>query len=285
MIAHLGVARSSWGRTVPTAADPTPAPAYASCGPVAAPPGAVRCVWRHRVAPQPTDPPLVVPDACMDMIWDGRDLWVADPDTGPMHERLRPGSLLVGLRFQPGVGPAVLGVPGSELRDRRVPLVDLWGPTARDLAEHLAAGAGVGQLTGILENAVRSRLLNGAVPDPEVSGLVRRLADEAGHGPVSDLADDLGLSERQLLRRSQAALGYGPATFVRILRFQRLMVIGRHRSTWSLGRLALAVGYADQAHMGREVRRLSGLTPRNLRAGWMSDPYKTQGESTGMMAS
>ncbi|HYY23006.1 MAG TPA: hypothetical protein VE780_14120, partial [Thermoleophilaceae bacterium] len=37
----------------------------------------------------------------------------------------------------------------------------------------------------------------------------------------------VGLSDRQLLRRFRAAVGYGPKTLDRVLRFQRFLARGR----------------------------------------------------------
>ena len=74
---------------------------------------------------------------------------------------------------------------------------------------------------------------------------------------VSEL--DLGLSERQLRRRFADAVGYGPKTLARVLRFQRFLELARGGD--DLARLAFAAGYADQAHLTRECGRLAGRTP------------------------
>lgn len=71
------------------------------------------------------------------------------------------------------------------------------------------------------------------------------------------MADELGVSERQLHRRTAAAVGYGPKTLARVMRARRLAwVPGR-----SLAGLAHAAGYASQAHMGDDIRALTGMTP------------------------
>ena len=83
---------------------------------------------------------LVLPDACIDVIWDGSSIFVAGPDTGPVPVPPHPGQCFAGLRFLPGKAPAYLGVPASELLDSRVPLGDLWGEAAAArLADRLSA--------------------------------------------------------------------------------------------------------------------------------------------------
>jgi AraC-like DNA-binding protein len=81
------------------------------------------------------------------------------------------------------------------------------------------------------------------------------------------VAERLDVSERQLRRHCQAAVGYGPATLRRVLRFRRFV-------SWAdagapggdLAFAAARLGYADQAHLTRECARLAGATPAALLA-------------------
>jgi transcriptional regulator GlxA family with amidase domain len=117
-----------------------------------------------------------------------------------------------------------------------------------------------------LETAVRKRQVESA--DPLVSAAVRHL-NGMPEAHISQLGDELGISERQLLRRFQTAVGYGPKVLGRVLRFQRflrLMYEPKFRS-WDLARLAVEAGYADHAHLTRECSRLAGTVPSVLRAG------------------
>jgi AraC-like DNA-binding protein len=91
---------------------------------------------------------------------------------------------------------------------------------------------------------------------------------------VAAVGDALGISERQLRRRFADAVGYGPKTLARVLRFQRFLALaaGEDRAaaarggSGDLAGLAFAAGYADQAHLTRECRQLSGRTPAELLA-------------------
>ncbi|MGA8114551.1 MAG: DUF6597 domain-containing transcriptional factor, partial [Actinocatenispora sp.] len=82
-------------------------------------------LWRT-TAPDRTAPSRVLPDGCLDLIWYDDALVVAGPDTTAHVDTGRPGARYVGLRFGSGLGPQVLGVPADALRDRRVPLDELW---------------------------------------------------------------------------------------------------------------------------------------------------------------
>jgi transcriptional regulator GlxA family with amidase domain len=80
---------------------------------------------------------------------------------------------------------------------------------------------------------------------------------------VDALAEELGLSERQLRRRCMAGVGYGPKTLQRVLRLRRFLRAGADE----LAKAAFDAGFADQAHLTRECRRLTGLPPSALRPG------------------
>ncbi|GAB7031098.1 helix-turn-helix domain-containing protein [Streptomyces sp. NPDC021749] len=203
----------------------------------------------------------VLPDGCTDLIWSAGRLLVAGPDTGPYHpDGVPSGTGYTGLRFAPGRGPAVFGVPAHELRDRRVPLADLW-PAAqvRELTERAAERAAVRVPSGVgrvLEEVVGERLRQG-VPGPGGEARTAAVAAALGRGrPVAEVAWAVALSERQLHRLSLDAFGYGPKTLARVLRFVR--ALGLARTGMPYAQVAVCAGYADQAHLAREVKSLAG---------------------------
>jgi AraC-like DNA-binding protein len=187
----------------------------------------------------------ILPDGCLDIIWvDGR-VFVAGPDTTAQIGRPRPGSRLFALRFAAGTGPPVLGVPADELVDRQVALDDLWPAAAvRPLSE------ADDPLAAITTAAAR----RWSTPDPVMVAMVA--AASTGR-PVDEIAARCALSSRQLLRRSKTAFGYGPKTLARILRMQR--AVGLARGGLPFATVSASAGYADQAHLAREVRAMAGV--------------------------
>lgn len=250
----------------------------------------------------------VLPDGCVDLIWRaGRELVVAGPATVPVHAALPAGTTTVGVRWRPGAGGSGLGLPLDALRDETVPIEVLWGRDAAEaLSERLtdaettaarlallqdvvaarqgAAGLRTGVAGGVSSPAdrLRAAVLGGAAGvDPTADRLVaaacRAVAADARAGRVTavgPLADALAVSERQLLRRFRAAVGYGPRTLARVLRFQRFLAVAwappeaeQRQDRHDLARLAAELGFADQSHLTRECRRLAGTTPARLLAG------------------
>ncbi|MDQ2587448.1 helix-turn-helix domain-containing protein [Saccharothrix yanglingensis] len=213
------------------------------------------CVWR-RVTTSP-GVGLVVPDGCTDVMFSSTgELFVAGPDTVAHATSSSRPHVLHGVRFGPGVGPAAFGVPGDALRDQRVPLAELWGPTAR-LEDALGEAADPGAV--LAAEAVRR--LRRSPADPLVDPVVSALG-VGGRVTAAGLADDLGLSTRQLHRRCLAAFGYGPKVLHRVLRFDRAVRMARGGVAFA--EVAHRTGYADQAHLSREVRGLAGVPLRQL---------------------
>jgi len=217
------------------------------------PPGlepVVACLWEN--APPEGRAQRVVPDGCVDLIrLAGGELVVAGADTGPRTVDLPAGERSSGIRLRPGAAGAILGMPASEVRDRQVAAVEIWGEEASWLDEALR-GAAPAERLQLLAEAVARR---GVARDELVAAAARGLADQSAR--VARVAAELGVSERQLHRRTLVAVGYGPKVLARVARLRRLVALADE----SLAARAYAAGYASQAHMTEEVRRLTGTTP------------------------
>ena len=191
-----------------------------------------------------------------DLIWrQDREAIIAGPDTGPAPVPLPPGAVLVGARFRPGAGGPALGLPLDTLLDQRVEVAALHPRLARRLDGGLSPA---GALDGVL--AVAAELVTSRPPDRLVGRAADLLASPTTR--VEALARELALSERQLRRRFEAAVGYGPKTLQRVLRFRSFLArVDAGGSLPDLASAAADAGYADQAHLTRESRRLAGLSP------------------------
>ena len=118
-----------------------------------------------------------------------------------------------------------------------------------------------------MQRVLLARLAEVEPPD-RAALMAARWLDRHPDQRLDALHDLSGLSERQLRRRFEAAVGYGPKTFQRIVRFRRWLDRARDGppERRSLVDLAMESGYADQAHLTREVARLAGLPPAALLA-------------------
>ncbi|WP_157251595.1 helix-turn-helix domain-containing protein [Patulibacter americanus] len=161
---------------------------------------------------------------------------------------------------------AVLGVPGAALAGAVVGLGDLVGE--RDgalLVERLACATTWDARFALLQDWIGRRVRDAPVPRPDVAWAAARIDATGGQVPVERLQRELGCSRRHLSSRFREAVGVGPKAYARLVRFGRAKHL-LQQSAMDLATVAASCGYSDQAHLTREVRALSGLTPAGMRA-------------------
>jgi AraC-like DNA-binding protein len=225
---------------------------------------ALECFWTFRAPAGDTRPHRVLPDGCMDVIF---DLSSASAEAvGTMTRTLvvppsaEPQDFL-GVRFRPGWAPRLLGPAASELRDGQVALPDVWGRSGRELGERLAQRASLPERVGLLARELRARLARAPEAPPVARALDHVLA-AGGLVRVDALADEVGLGARQLERAFATLVGVSPRTFARIVRFRAAVEeLRRAPAEPRWAELAAGLGFYDQAHLIREFRAFTGLTP------------------------
>jgi len=245
--------------------------------------GIVSCSW----AAPPSGTHRLTPDGCTDLLHVSDGTFVlCGPERRSWTFRLPVGSTAVGVRFRPGGAHVVFGLDVSTITDRRIALAALIGD---DDASNIAGAIVRSDALG----ARRRRLL------AEVGRLIEQRADVVGdlaafadlvlemllaspRATSHDLAAATSVSVRELHRRSCRVFGYGTATLARILRFQRLVALAAADvGARPLAALAADAGYSDHAHLVRDCRAITAMTPSEYFAEYfptfpdLADPYKT----------
>jgi AraC-like DNA-binding protein len=228
----------------------------------------VVCFWHSRSGAEP-ETGRVLPDGCVDVIWSGEQSpCVAGPMTAAFQTTSDPGAEIIGVRLRPGVAHHILDISARDLLNQHVPLRDFW-PRERALRwEDVIARETLPARLHAVGEAIAERLEDARDRGSVVTRAASWLARHPRAG-VTELSDLCGLSERQVRRQFHLAVGYGPKQLQRILRLQYLLWLASRRQSprFDLAQLAIAAGYADQPHMTREVRALTGLSPGQLLCG------------------
>jgi AraC-like DNA-binding protein len=223
------------------------------------------CLWSHELDNRLSRRVAIVPDGYCDIVWmDGR-LLVAGPDRISAFPPVEGSARIVGARFAPGAAADWLGLPLSEIVGCSIDLAALWGRKALALEARLADCTSTQDRLGILTQSLEKQAVRREPPSKAMGYVFAKSDKYAAAGNISDLISDLGLSERQFRRRCHHHFGYGARTLARIRRFQALLRLFAQEPLQSLAMLAVAAGYADQAHMTRDTGEISTLTPLQLR--------------------
>lgn len=194
------------------------------------------------------------------------------PLTGPAIEVLPAHTTIVGVRFRPGSAPMLPPVLEG-LVDQRLALADLWGASADRLAGTMARAATPERALMALQSHLMDEFRRAHRVDPLVAEAVSVLMPWH-RVDIGTVAGHLALSPSQLRRRCLHMVGLTPKVLQRTLRFQGFLALAQsgakasgRRGGDGMAGLAVDAGYADQAHLGRECLRLTGLTPRELLGG------------------
>jgi AraC-like DNA-binding protein len=153
----------------------------------------------------------------------------------------------------------LLGVPASELANRLVPLEDVVGMFAAELAEQLADAPCAHERHATAQWLLASRLAADPPPTREVAYVLERLRATRGAARVETLAGEVGWSRRHLAARFRDTVGLPPKAVGRLFRVEH--AAQRLRAGDRLADIAYEGGYADQAHFNRDFRELVGCTP------------------------
>lgn len=200
----------------------------------------------------------------------------------PQDVPVQPGTRYVGIRFRAESGAAVLGVPAASLRDVSPTLAEVVGAHADvlsraveaalpqgDAAVHAAFDGWVGAQTA---RVLARRKVSRGLVDDAVARAVDHLVASGGQAPMAEVAAASGVALRTLQRRFVLAVGLTAKQFAQLRRARAMLrrTIDDaldERVGWS--GVAAESGYADQAHLAREVRQYAKLSPTALKA-WLS---------------
>ena len=155
-------------------------------------------------------------------------------------------------------------VPLSELAGRIVALRDL-PPAEPRTDEQLDALPDWVSRLDLVEALLARRILGSRVDTARVDWAVARIEASGGALEVGSLARELGISHKHLIALFHDQVGAAPKLLARLVRFERVMRQARCGVDVRWAELAMAHGYCDQAHLARDVRRLTGLTPTEAR--------------------
>jgi AraC-like DNA-binding protein len=174
-------------------------------------------------------------------------------------------SSVVGVHFHPGGAAAFFGGALPELRNRSVLLADLWGPSVRALRDDLMEAATPHARLLRLEAYLMARLALARPADTMAVHAVAAMQRDPSLADIAPVQRASGLGPTRFIARFEQQVGLTPKRFARVLRFRSLLERVAHQppDDWALA--AAEAGYADQAHLIHEFRRITGFTPTAYR--------------------
>lgn len=221
----------------------------------------VACYWTHDVTSARKQSHPVLPDGCIDILFESRSetLIVVGTMTKTLWVEHRGPTQFVGARFKAGGAVPFLRERADVFTDDTVEAAAVLGSAGLELEEQLLAGASIKERVRVLERFLIQRLERTAIAvDPRIEWSTSRLVRDSGCR-IDSLATSLGMSRQYVRRLFLEHTGLSPKAFARVARLKKL--VAAMPSIPHLAEAALASGYADQSHMTREFKELVGVTP------------------------
>jgi len=166
--------------------------------------------------------------------------------------------------FRPGALTDLVHLPAFEFSDRWIAAANVLPRSSyAELGERVLAQRGVARRIHALESFLLRRFAAARGPGQHLSAALQSLVWQLPRLSVGELADRFGSSKRGLQRRFRDTFGASPRLLARLARLQ-LTLWHLQRRSHRLADVARAVGFADAAHLAREVRAFVGITPSML---------------------
>jgi AraC-like DNA-binding protein len=187
------------------------------------------CSW----IAEPSGVHRLVPDGCMDLLRTSNgDVWLCGPETTAWTFELPTQTKAVGVRFRSGMGAIFAAIDASTIVNKRIRMENVNIEEHRkDVRERTSLGRPTDsirllELEGFVRRVVADQhWIDAVASDREFATSVLLRLTQTPRLKQNQLADELGISVRQLHRDSRRTFGYGLATLSRLLRFQRFLAL------------------------------------------------------------
>jgi len=167
----------------------------------------------------------------------------------------------MGVLFRPGGVHAFLNMPSDAVHDKNVSLDLIWGSMVRTLRDRLRTANHPAEKFRVLEVALLEHLNERVQLNAAVRYALQEFARKPQIPRVRELAQEAGLSRRRFAQVFREQIGLTPKLYCRLQRFQNALKQIASGASVDWAQIALAAGYCDQAHLAREFRDFSGLSP------------------------
>ncbi len=239
-------------------------------------------VLEDEVKPVPTDPERILPDGCLELLFNLSDpFFRIYPDNTSeimplncihgqiknyIHIQPSGKTNILGARFFPtGLSPFIQ-LPLSLLNGSATSLENIFGSRIKSLEEQLITETDTIRQINLIENFLVKKLLAGSPIDYTVERCIHLIVKARGQVFIPGLSKKINISERHLERKFASLVGLSPKSFQRVVRFQQVLTAMRQENHDKLSSIAFEHGYYDQAHFSKDFREFTGVNPRTYLA-------------------
>ena len=198
---------------------------------------------------------------CLNLVIEAGQSALYGVETQKSSHTLEGCGTVLGVKFRPGGFYPFFKRSISELTNRALPLSDVFGIDSASLEAAILSSAADGHRVTLVEDFLRQRL---PPPDENVT-LVNQIVDainaERAITRVDHVACRFHMSRRTLERLFSQYVGVSPKWVIQRARLHEAAEKLARDEKVDLPRLALDLGYFDQAHFIKDFKTIIGTTP------------------------
>ena len=181
--------------------------------------------------------------------------------TTPFFLQFRDKVQTFAIRFKPEAMYFIFGIPAAEFINCSANLEDTFGACFTSFCYQIEALKTVEERIQMADTYLLNRLKKAQNRHSYVQLAAELIRHQKGEITVEGLSQEVCISTRQLEREFKNKLGLSPKSYMRIARLNKVMELLNQKSFKSLAQLSYYCGYADQAHLIREFKQLTGELP------------------------
>lgn len=193
--------------------------------------------------------------------WEERPTaFVAGPYNRGYTMYAEPGVELFSLKLVPGEYQHFFSCPIDELKNKLVPVEEIWDKPGKYLIEQVFNASGHRDRCQIVEEFLIDKYQDHK--SSPIALAAQCLESGAGNLRINRLAEYCNLSQAQFRKRFVTEIGLSPKEYQRVRRVSALHDDYLKNPTTTLTQLAYRYHYHDQSHFIHDFSSITGLAPR-----------------------
>ncbi len=224
----------------------------------------IQCYWlsMHNQASRYA----ILPDGCVDLVFDlhagNTDGLLYGTTTTLQDIPIRLNTHYLGIRFQAGQSRHFLNNAALVLTNHHEIASDLLRQDIKPVIEQLSIDCNYTNITKLLDQHFEHCLMRQAPVPHTLDQAIWQVQHTAGKQRIQALSQLQALSSRQFERLFKQHVGITAKQYATICRFQHAINLTMQGN--SLVNTAIDAGFSDQSHFNHDIKKLTGLSPRQF---------------------
>jgi len=213
-----------------------------------------------------------LPQPCIHLVFEKDQSRIVGIVRGRFSYLLKNEGRIFGVSFKPGAFFPFVEAPVSALTDNSISIFDAFGVEHAALEAAILSQADETAMIALVEQFLRARLPERDEHVVVINQIVDRIIADREITRVDNLVSRFSISKRTLQRLFSHYVGVSPKWVIRRYRLQGAAERLAEGEAVDWPKLALDVGYFDQAHFINDFKTIIGKTPAEYVRHMSSDP-------------